>query len=478
MSQSFTRRGFMKAAGAGACALGVPALASRAAPSPARRPNIVFILVDDMRWDQLGLTGHPFAQTPNIDRIGREGVVFKNAFVTTPLCSPSRATFLTGQYPHAHRVINNDRNGLDLISHKLVTFPQLLRRAGYETAFIGKWHMGGDDTRRPGFDRWVSFHAQGLFINPVVNVDGVRRQYDGYMTDLLNQWALDFVKQTREQPFCLYLSHKAVHRPFIPAERHADLYAGERYVPPASAADELSGKPALAREVPKVDIKRVQGASPEPAEPRFGRGESHQDIYLDHLRCLASVDEGVGMLFDALEESGQLDDTLIIFASDNGFLFGEHGEFMNKRVAYEESLRIPLLMRYPKRIDPGSVREQLAVNTDIAPTLYELVGIDAPIPIHGKSLLPVLDDAGHALRSEFLAEYFLEKVTPKHAEWKAVRSTRYKYIHYPDLEGMDELYDLENDPQEMKNLVDSPRHAEVLEDMRRRLAERLAATGA
>jgi len=439
-------------------------------------PNIIFVLVDDMRWDQLALTGHPFARTPNLDRLGREGVTFNNAFVCTPLCSPSRASFLTGQYPHTHRIINNDRNGLSSISHKLVTFPQVLRKAGYETAFIGKWHMGDDDTRRPGFDHWISFRGQGLFIDPVVNVNGQRGQYTGYMTDLLNRWAVEFVDGKHQKPFLLYLSHKAVHAPFTPAERHKNLYSDKRYAPPKSADDDLNGKPSLTRTFAPIDIKRIPGATPEPAEPRYGRGDSRQDLFLDHLRCLSSVDEGVGMLFDALERSGQLDNTLIIFASDNGVLLGEHGLFMNKRVPYEESLRIPLLMRYPKLIDPGSEREQLVLNIDIAPTLYELAGIIAPIKIHGKSLLPVLLNPEAEHRTDLLAEYFFEKVTPRHAEWQAVRSDRWKYIHYLDLEGMDELYDLQGDPYEVNNLISSPDHQTTVRKMKKKLKQLLSAS--
>jgi arylsulfatase A-like enzyme len=443
-----------------------------------RLPNIIFILVDDMRWDELALTGHPFAKTPNLDRLGREGVTFHNAFVCTPLCSPSRASFLTGQYPHTHWIINNDRNGLSVISHKLVTFPQVLRKAGYETAFIGKWHMGDDDTRRPGFDHWISFRGQGLFIDPVVNVNGQRRQYTGYMTDLLNRWAEEFVDRKHDRPFLLYLSHKAVHKPYIPAERHMNLYSVQRYVPPKSADDDLKGKPSLTREFAPVDIKRIPGATVEPAEPRYGRGDSREGVFLDHLRCLSSVDEGVGMLLDALERTGQLDNTVIIFASDNGVLLGEHGLFMNKRVPYEESLRIPLLLRYPKLIRPCSEREQLVLNIDIAPTLYELAGVTPPIKMHGKSLVPVLLNPEAEHRTDFLAEYFFEKVAPRHAEWQAVRSDRWKYIHYVDLEGMDELYDLKDDPYELNNLISFPDHATTVRTMKERLTQLLSASDA
>jgi len=436
---------------------------------PEALPNIIFILVDDMRWDELSLTGHPFAKTPNLDRLGHEGVIFRNAFVCTPLCSPSRASFLTGQYPHAHWIINNDRNGLSFISHTLVTFPQVLRKAGYETAFIGKWHMGDDDTRRPGFDYWISFRGQGLFIDPVVNVNGHREQCTGYVTDLLNRWAEEFVEKEHRKPFLLYLSHKAVHKPFLPAERHKDLYSGEQYIRPKSADDDLHGKPLLTREVPPVDIKRIPGATVEPAEPRYGRGNSQQDVYLDHLRCLASVDDGVGMLLSALERTGQLDNTLIIFTSDNGLLLGEHGLFMTKRVPYEESLRIPLIMRFPRLLEPGSERDQMVLNIDIAPTLYDLAGAVAPIRIHGKSLLPVLRNRDAELRNDFLAEYFLEQVAPRYTDWQAVRSDRWKYVHYPDLEGMDELYNLKDDPYEMNNLIRSPNLQTTRWEMEQRL---------
>jgi arylsulfatase A-like enzyme len=435
----------------------------RPAAARARRPNIVFVITDDQRWDSLSVTGHPFAKTPNLDRLAREGALFTNFFATTPLCSPSRASFLTGQYAHTHKVTNNDRVGLDAISHTLMTFPRRLRESGYETAFIGKWHMGLDDSRRPGFDTWISFKGQGVYLDPVVNVNGRQLQLDGHMTDWLNRWALEFVARPRRKPFLLYLSHKALHAPYLPAQRHGSLYAGARYVPPASADDDLSGKPVLRRVV-------------ETPESRRGRGTDRDSVVRDQLRTLAAVDEGVGALLRALKRRGQLDDTVFVFTSDNGYLLGEHGQFDNKRFAYEESIRIPFLVRYPRLVAPGTKVEALGLNVDVAPTLLELAGVEPLEKVHGRSLVPLLRGLPAAWRESFLAEYFLEKVAPRAPAWQAVRTSRWKYIHYPELDGMDELYDLGADPREMRNLINDPASRGALDAMRAELERlRLAA---
>lgn len=456
--------------------IGCAALISGALCPPAagraRRPNIIFIITDDQRWDSLGVTGHRHAKTPNIDRLAREGALFSNFFTTTPLCSPSRASFLTGQYAHAHKITNNDRLGLDAISHTLPTFPRRLREAGYETAFIGKWHMGLDDSRRPGFDHWISFKGQGIYLDPVVNVDGRPRQLDGHMTDWLNRWALEFVRRPHRKPFLLYLSHKALHTPYLPAKRHESLYAGARYVAPPSAADDMSGKPVLRRQVEPVDWATLEGVAPEPPESRRGRGTDRDSVVRDQLRTLAGVDEGVGELLRALGRAGQLDNTVVVYTSDNGYLLGEHGQFDNKRFAYEESIRVPLIVRYPKRVAAGTQVDALALNIDVAPTLLELAGAEPLEKVHGRSLLPLLAGRAEGWRESFLAEYFLEKVAPRAPAWQAVRTLRWKYIHYPELEGMDELYDLGADPAEMRNIFKDPASRPALEAMKAEL-ERL-----
>ena len=437
--------------GSTAVVLAICALAQVAAAQS--RPNIVFVVTDDLRWDTLGIAGHPIIKTPSIDRIGREGMAAENFFVTTPLCSPSRANFLTGRYAHAHRIINNDKNGLAGISHTLMSWPRLLRESGYESAFIGKWHMGFDDTRRPGFDHWISFKAQGLFIDGVVNENGIRRQLSGYMTDYLNREAAKFIRKKREKPFLLYVSQKAVHRPFLPAKRHENLYSDAKLKFPEPAPGDLEGKPAVTRERKGVDLLRLEGHTPEPQESRRGRGEDPESIVLDQLRCMASIDEGVGMIFDALEDVGKLDETVVIFTSDNGFLMGEHGQFNSKRWAYEESIRIPFVMRYPPLIEPNSKPKQLLLNIDVAPTMLELAGVSTPDPIHGESFVPVLKNNNAPGRESFLAEYFVEANSPYFAHWQAVRTKDWKYIHYPALPGMDEVYDLANDPRELRNLI-------------------------
>src|SRR3954447_25141964 len=214
--------------------------ASVATALPARaadRPNIVFVLVDDIRWDAFGCMGHPWVKTPNVDRLAREGALFKNFFDTIPLCSPARASFLTGRYCHANGVTDNTNH--NELSHKLVTWPRLLHDAGYETAFLGKWHMGNDDTPRPGFDRWVSFKGQGVSNNPPRNIDGKLQKVDGYIPGLLTKYAVEFIKQPHTKPFVVYLPHKSVHAPSPPADRHKDLYKDEPFTPPASAHDDL-----------------------------------------------------------------------------------------------------------------------------------------------------------------------------------------------------------------------------------------------
>lgn len=455
-----------------ACAAARPAAGRTRATKTRLRPNVVFVITDDQRWDSLGATGHPFARTPHIDRLAREGALFRNFFTTTPLCSPSRASFLTGQYAHRHRVVNNDRLGQDVISHTLETFPRRLREAGYETAFIGKWHMGFDDSRRPGFDHWISFKGQGTYLDPVVNVDGRQLQLDGYMTDWLNRRALEFVGRRRTKPFLLYLSHKALHVPYLPARRHESLYAGAKYVPPASAGEDLAGKPVLRREVEPVEWPAAEGVAPEPPESRRGRGRDRDSVVRDQQRTLAAVDEGVGQLVRALGRRGQLDNTVFIFTSDNGYLLGEHGQFDNKRFAYEESIRVPFILRYPKLAAAGTTVNELALNIDVAPTLLEIARAEPLEEAQGRSLVPLLRGERAGWRESFLAEYFLEKVAPRAPSWQAVRTTRWKYIRYTALDGMDELYDLESDPAETRNLAGDPAAREHLARMRGEL-ERL-----
>jgi N-acetylglucosamine-6-sulfatase len=434
--------------------------------------------MDDLRWDALGCMGHPFAKTPNIDRIAREGALFKNFFVSIPLCSPSRSSFLTGQYAHTTGITHNGFN-LECMQ-KLVTFPKLLHDAGYETAYVGKWHMGTNNTWQPGFDQWVSFKGQGVYKNPTLNVNGKAVTADGYITDILNGYAVDFVKREHQKPFVLYFAHKAVHGPFTPAERHKNLYAGAKLLPTPNHHDKLQDKPALTRKVAgdkSPASGREKKKASDKAAPLDGFSSRHEDIMLHQLRAMAAVDDGVGEIFKALEETKQLDNTLVIFTSDNGYFWGEHG-LGDKRWAYEESIRDPLLMRYPKLIKAGTVFEPMALNIDIAPTVLELGGAPIPKSIHGRSLVPLLKDAKAPWRESFLTEYFLERGFPRTPTWQAVRTDRWKYIHFTELEGVDELYDLKADPYELKNVIKKKSVQSKLQELKAELANLLKETGA
>lgn len=450
--------------------LGSTAAACSAAPAP--RPNFVFILIDDLRYNALNCMGLSFMKTPNIDRIAREGMNFANTFVVTSLCSPSRACFLTGQYAHTHGVTDNTNH--NEISHKLVTFPKLLRDSGYETAYIGKIHMGNDDAPRPGFDRWVSFKGQGVYENPPMNVDGKQENAQGYMTDLLNGHALEFLNRKRQNPFCLYLAHKAVHGPFTPAERHKDLYAGQAIPRKASVKDSLAGKPVLQRAVsvpaaPKKAAKK-QGEGQRPGGPS-------DETILNQLRCVSAIDDGVGQIYDSLAKTGQLDNTVFVFTSDNGYLWGEHG-LGDKRACYEESIRIPMVARYPRLIKPGRTARQDALNIDIAPTFLELAGVQIPAAVQGRSLVPVMRGNPAGWRQSIFMEYFEEAQFQRIPTWQGVRTARWKYARYPNLTGMDELYDLQSDPEEMKNLIADPSAQTALKEMQAELDRLLKETKA
>jgi N-acetylglucosamine-6-sulfatase len=447
----------------------------------ADRPNIVFVLVDDLRWDELSCTGHPVVRTPHLDRIACEGARFRNAFATTPLCSPSRGSFLTGCYAHRHGILDNtDRSAQ---SHRLLTFPQVLQRAGYETAFAGKWHMGNDDTPRPGFDYWAALQGQGTSFRPTLNVDGERRDFEGHTTDVLNRLSVEFVRRPREQPFCLYLAHKALHPElvqyadgsvsdpsaarFLPAARHASLYSDAPLPRRLNVTDTLAGKPALQRPIDGLP----------PLGPATGTAD---ETIRDRWRMLAAVDEGVGELCAALEQTGVLDATVFVATSDHGYWYGEHGLSVERRLAYEEGIRIPLLVRYPPLVRPGRLIDALSLSIDLPPTLLELAGVAGEHPVDGRSLAPLLrGESPPDWRTSFLIEYFSDTVFPRvrNMGYQAVRTEQYKLIRYTELDGMDELYDLRADPYELENVIDQPALQGTLRALQGELA-RLEATAA
>jgi arylsulfatase A-like enzyme len=457
------------------CAVAAWASTTEAAPT-----NIVFVLIDDLRWDDLGCAGNDFVQTPNIDRIAGEGVQFQNAFATTPLCSPSRGSILTGQFAHLHGIIDNTERSEQ--SHRLKTFPQVLQRIGYETAYVGKWHMGNDNAPRPGFDRWFCLKGQGTSFDPLVNDDGAEVQRKGYVTDVLNEESVKFVKQRRDKPFLLFLSHKAIHPEtyqgpdgklsdptlsnFIPAPRHRELYGNAEIKRRPSAGVVPADKPALQQ--------KIEGLPP--LGPETGSSDA---VILNRLRMLAAVDEGIGAIVQALEDQGELDNTLIVVAGDHGYFYGEHGLSVERRLAYEESIRIPLLMRYPALISAGSEPQPLVQTIDLAPTFVEIGGGEPQAQYQGKSLVPILEGKTPAdWRKSVLIEYFSDTVFPrmKQMGYEAVRGERWKYIRFTDQRGMDELYDLESDPYELHNLIDEKDAAGDLATMRQELDQLLKST--
>ena len=461
-------------------ALIVSGCSSPPAPvAPAPQPNIVFILVDDMRWDEMANAGHPFLETPNMDRLAREGVRFENAFATTPLCSPSRASLLTGQYARTHGIIDNTARP----SHDLPTFPRDLQRAGYTTGFFGKWHMGNDDSPRPGFNHWVAMPGQGEAIDPHLNVDGERLQAKGYVTDVLTGYVERFIEKAGSKPFLAYLAHKAIHpnivqqndgslapvagQPggFVAADRHRGRYKDRTMPRRPNALKPPLDKPALMRRI--GDLPPLGRATATTDDEMRGRAE-----------MLLAVDDGLGRILAALEKAGALDNTIVVFTSDHGYFYGEHGLNEERRLAYEETIRIPLLIRYPPRIKAGTVASEMVLTIDLAPTLLELAGLNPAAGVDGRSLVPLFNGAPGAWRDSFLVEYYSDTVFPRILKmgYSAVRTRNAKYIEYRDLSGMNELYDLDQDPYEEHNLLANkattpPPMFETLQNELRRLEQ-------
>jgi N-acetylglucosamine-6-sulfatase len=444
-------------------------------PRQAAPRNVVLILSDDHRYDFMGFMERAPAwlETPNLDRMRAQGAHVQNAFVTTALCSPSRASILTGRYAHRHGVVDNTSP----IPPGTVFFPEQLQRAGYRTAYVGKWHMGEDqesDKPRPGFDHWVSFRGQGVYADPVLNVNGERRQFRGYTTDILTEHAISWLRRHRREspnrPFFLYLSHKAVHAEFIPAPRHAGRYARAPIRYPATMAnteENYRGKPRWVRE---------QRYGWHGVDYAYHGAMNFDEFYRRYAEALLALDDGVGRVLDFLTESGLGRSTLVLYMGDNGFSLGEHG-LIDKRHAYEESIRVPMLVWAPGFVKAGSTVTAMVRNIDVAPTILELAGARPSAPVDGQSVLRAL--AGEPMRSagELLYEYYWEYAFPHTPTTFALRGDRYKYIYYHGIWDTNELYDVVADPDERNNLIALPALQDTVRAMRERLFDRLESTG-
>jgi len=415
-----------------------------------RKPNFLFIYTDDQRWDAMGVVQReqgerarfPWFKSPNMDRLAAGGLRFRNTFVTLSLCSPSRAAFLTGRYNHLNGISdNNTPFPLDA-----VTYATLLRAAGYRTAYIGKWHMGNQRGQRPGFDYSASFVGQGTYQNCPIEVNGVSTPTQGWVDDVSTNYAIDWIKKNSKQPFSMIVGFKSPHGPRdgmnLP-ERLRNLYAGE-----------------TSRTAPNSTTRAIyHGPAPEGSDKQLG-GLSDNAVHLDYLRHVSGADENLGKLLDALDQLGIAEDTVVVYTSDNGYFLGEHG-LGDKRALYEESLRVPMLVRYPKLFGKGQVIDDMVLNIDIAPTFLDLAGVSVPPDMQGASLKALASGQKPAnWRKSFLAEYFRELGdTPTCI---GVRTADAKLVKYPGKPEWTEAFDLAVDPYEVKNRAADPAAAAKL----------------
>lgn len=434
------------------------ATGAKAAP----RPNVLVILTDDQRWDAMSCAGNPVLKTPNLDRLAAEGARFANMFVTTSLCSPSRASLMSGLYAHRHGVLNNFTEYPD----SLPSYPKRLREAGYETAYIGKWHMGEtNDTPRTGFDFWMSHRGQGRYFDNEWNINGERKFIPGYYTTVVTEHAEAWLRRKHEKPFALVVGQKAPHGgPIEPEPRFEHSFDSVAIPKPANGDAWVTGKPAwLAESYPTWH----GGGGPLYNYHDYGK------FVRAYLGTLLSVDESVGRIYQALKETGQLDRTLIVFTSDNGFALGEHGR-VDKRTMYEESLRVPLVVRYPPLVTKPVVVTQMVLNLDLAPSILDICGTKPLENIDGASWKPLLAGNTANWRHSFLYFYNYEKEFPYTPNVRGVRTDDWKYIHYPHGDGSPdrytaELYHLTDDPLETRNRVNDPACATKLAELKAEL---------
>ncbi len=424
------------------------ALAPAAGAAEPARPNFLFIYTDDQRHDAMGVAQReegeharfPWFKTPNLDRLAAEGVRFRNAFATSSLCSPSRAAFLTGRYNHLNGVVNN-RTPFPTNS---VTYATVLRAAGYRTAYIGKWHMGQQRGRRPGFDYSASYIAHGRYQDCPFEINGVSQPTTGWVDDVTTDFAINFLRSNKSGPFLLAVGFKSPHDPRTPPERWKTAFAGEvcrpavnKDAPPPYMV--ASGKPGVSEALDKSE----------------GR--------LNYFRCIAAADEDLGKLLGALDELGLTENTMVVYTSDNGYYLGDH-RLGDKRSAYEESIRIPLLLRYPRLGVKGIVIDEPVLNIDLAPTFIEYAGLRPPPEMQGQGWRPLLERNASrrppAWRTAFFYEYFFERGFDVPTLF-AVRTDSAKLIKYKDHDDWTELFDLARDPYEMKNLVREPAAREL-----------------
>ncbi len=445
------------------------------------RPNLLFIMSDDHASHAIGAYGSRINTTPQLDRIAREGMRFDACFCTNSICTPSRAAVLTGTYNHVNGVTTLDTP----MDNGLVTYPKLMQAAGYQTAIFGKWHLGhGSDHDPTGFDEWAVLPDQGLYHDPDFHTPAGRIVVEGYATDIITDMSLDWLeRRDRERPFALMIHHKAPHRPWEPDTAHATMFDGEHIPEPETFWDDYEHRATAARvaEMRMMDLNEADLKEPVPAGLSHDEEVSwrYQRYIKDYLRVVASIDDNVGRVLDWLDEHDLAADTIVVYTSDQGFFLGDHGWF-DKRFMYEESLSMPLLVRYPRLVEPGSVCSEMVLNVDFAPTFLELAGIDVPSHIQGASFGSLLsgeipDDWQQAM----YYRYWMHQ-DRDHNVWAhyGVRTHRHKLICYyndplgkPGARGPSappewELFDLESDPFEMRNIIGEPGQKEVVQELR------------
>lgn len=422
------------------------------------KPNIVITMCDDQRFDAMSCAGNAVIKTPNMDRLAREGMYFTNMFVTNSLCAPSRATLLTGLYSHANGVTDNFGKS---VPTNIKMLPEYLHEAGYEVAFCGKSHIKGALRDRP-WDYYFGYKDQGRYVDPIIaeGVDGDDKVYPGYMDDVVTEKAIAWMKKSRSKPFCLFLFFKAPHRQWVPAPRHKDLYADKAIAKPSLWNHSGSGKPAAF-----LMAANMFGQFPDTKD--------YEGMVRDYYRTITAADDNIGKVFAALTEMKQLDSTVMMHTSDNGFFLGEWQRF-DKRFMHEPSIRVPLLVRYPPMVKAGSRCEKMVINADLAPTVIDLAGLSAVKGLHGRSIKPLLAEENVEWRKDWYYEYFEYPDTSHNVQkMRGVRTERYKLIHYydppPRFTEAFELYDLQNDPEEKVNLQGRPAMKQVKDQLLERM---------